>query len=77
MPPEEGAAERLVAPVAVREERVRALSSRGRIGTCRLSMSPTPTAGAQCIKYVRVTEAWIRSEVDWVYGEHVTHAHPF
>ena len=33
--------------------------------------------GRQCIKYVQVTEAWIRSEVDWVYGEHVSHAHPF
>ena len=33
--------------------------------------------GRQCIKYVRVTEAWIRSEVDWVYREHVSHAHPF
>jgi predicted neuraminidase len=33
--------------------------------------------GRQCIKYVRVTEAWIRSGVDWIYGEHVSHAHPF
>ena len=33
--------------------------------------------GRQCIKYVRVTEAWIRDEVDYVYGVHVSHAHPF
>jgi len=33
--------------------------------------------GRQCIKYVRVTEAWVRSEVDWVYREHISHAHPF
>jgi predicted neuraminidase len=33
--------------------------------------------GRQCIKYVRVTEDWIRSDVDWVYREHVSHAHPF
>jgi predicted neuraminidase len=33
--------------------------------------------GRQCIKYVRVTEGWIRDEVDWVDAVHVSHAHPF
>jgi predicted neuraminidase len=33
--------------------------------------------GRQCIKYVRVTEDWIRDEVDWVGAAHVSHAHPF
>jgi predicted neuraminidase len=33
--------------------------------------------GRQCIKHVRVTEDWIRDEVDWVDRAHVSHAHPF
>jgi predicted neuraminidase len=33
--------------------------------------------GRQCIKYVRVTEDWIRDAVDWVGAAHVSHAHPF
>ena len=33
--------------------------------------------GRQCIKYVHVTEDWIRDEVDWVDRVHVSHAHPF
>jgi predicted neuraminidase len=33
--------------------------------------------GRQCIKYVRVTEDWIRDEADWVGAAHVSHAHPF
>jgi predicted neuraminidase len=33
--------------------------------------------GRQCIKYVRVTEGWIRDEVDWIGAAHVSHAHPF
>jgi predicted neuraminidase len=33
--------------------------------------------GRQCIKYVRVSEDWIRDQVDWVDAVHVSHAHPF
>ena len=33
--------------------------------------------GRQCIKYACVTEEWVRSQVDYLYGEHVSHAHPF
>jgi predicted neuraminidase len=33
--------------------------------------------GRQCIKYVRVTDDWIRDQVDWVDAVHVSHAHPF
>jgi predicted neuraminidase len=33
--------------------------------------------GRQCIKYVRVTEEWVRDQHDYVYSRHVSHAHPF
>jgi len=33
--------------------------------------------GTGGVEYVRVTDEWIRSGVDWIYGEHVSHAHPF
>jgi predicted neuraminidase len=33
--------------------------------------------GRQCIKYVGVTEDWIRDAVDWVDAVHVSHPHPF
>jgi predicted neuraminidase len=33
--------------------------------------------GRQCIKYVRVTEEWVRDQLDYVYDRHVSHAHPF
>ena len=33
--------------------------------------------GRQCIKYVRVSEEWVRDQLDYVYSRHVSHAHPF